>query len=83
MARACGSGRKGAAEPIIRSLPDTVVAKLHAAMLKVMETSAVLAKLRDLGTEPGSSSPEEFRKLIQDELNNWRNVARSAGLKFE
>jgi len=52
-------------------------------MLKVMETSAVLAKLRDLGTEPGSSSPKEFRKLIQDELNNWRNVARSAGLKFE
>jgi|GEM_PF-2017539 len=52
-------------------------------MLKMMETSAVLAKLLDLGTEPGSSSPEEFPKLIQDELHKWRNVARSAGLKFE
>lgn len=83
MAGICRSGREGAAEPIILSLPDTVVAKLHAAMLKMMETSAVLAKLLDLGTEPGSSSPEEFPKLIQDELHKWRNVARSAGLKFE
>jgi len=63
--------------------PKAVVAKLNAAMLKVMATPAVLQRLRDLGTEPGSSSPEEFRKLIADELAKWRGVAKSAGLKFE
>lgn len=34
----------------------------------------VLEKLRGLGTEPGSSSPEEFHKLIRDELNEWRSA---------
>lgn len=63
--------------------PKAVVARLNAAMLKVMATPAVLQRLRDLGTEPGSSSPEEFRKLIADELAKWRSVAKSAGLKFD
>ena len=63
--------------------PKTVVATLNAAVRKVMETPAVVEKLRGLGTEPGSSSPEEFRKLIADELAKWRDVANKAGLKFE
>ena len=63
--------------------PKPIIAKLNAAMLKVMATPAVLQRLRDLGTEPGSSSPEEFKKLIADELAKWRGVAKSAGLKFE
>ena len=60
-----------------------VVAKLHAAMVKVMDTPAVSERFRSLGADPGSSSPEEFRKLIKDELEKWRRVAKSAGLKFE
>ena len=60
-----------------------VISKLHAAMVKVMESPAVVDRLRGLGTEPGASSPEEFRKLIRDELEKWRGVAKSAGLKFE
>ena len=63
--------------------PKAVITQLNAAMLKVMGTPAVFQRLRELGTEPGSSSPEEFRKLIADELNKWRDVAQKAGLKFE
>jgi tripartite-type tricarboxylate transporter receptor subunit TctC len=60
-----------------------VVAKLNAAVRKVMDTPAVVEKLRGLGTDPGSSSPEEFSKTIRDELDKWRSVAKSAGLKFD
>jgi tripartite-type tricarboxylate transporter receptor subunit TctC len=63
--------------------PKAVISQLNAAMLKVMGTRAVYQRLRELGTEPGSSSPEEFRKLIADELSKWRDVAKKAGLKFE
>ena len=63
--------------------PAAVVAKLNAAMRKVMDTATVRDKFLGLGTEPGSSSPEEFRKLIADELNKWRDVAQKAGLKFD
>jgi tripartite-type tricarboxylate transporter receptor subunit TctC len=63
--------------------PNPVVAKLNAAMRKVMDTAAVREKFLGLGAEPGSSSPEEFRKLIADELAKWRDVAKKAGLKFD
>jgi len=63
--------------------PKAVITKLNAAVRKVMETPAVVEKLRGLGTEPGSSSPEEFGKVIADELGKWRGVAKNAGLKFD
>jgi tripartite-type tricarboxylate transporter receptor subunit TctC len=63
--------------------PKPVVTRLNAAMLKTMDTAAVRDKFLGLGAEPGSSSPEEFRKLIADELAKWRDVARKAGLKFD
>jgi tripartite-type tricarboxylate transporter receptor subunit TctC len=63
--------------------PKPVVATLNAAMRKVMETTVVRDKFLGLGAEPGSSSPEEFSKLIADELAKWRDLARKAGLKFE
>jgi tripartite-type tricarboxylate transporter receptor subunit TctC len=63
--------------------PRPVVAKLSAAMRKVMDTAAVRDKFLGLGAEPGSSSPEEFGKLIADELAKWRDVAKKAGLKFD
>ncbi len=63
--------------------PKPVVARLNAAMRKVMDTAAVREKFLGLGAEPASSSPEEFRKLIADELAKWRDVAKKAGLKFD
>jgi tripartite-type tricarboxylate transporter receptor subunit TctC len=60
-----------------------VIGKLNDAMVKVMATASVSERFRSLGAEPGSSTPEEFRKLIRDELEKWRALAKSAGLKFE
>jgi tripartite-type tricarboxylate transporter receptor subunit TctC len=62
--------------------PKPVVNQLNAAMLKVMDTAMVRDKFLGLGAEPSSSSPEEFRRLIADELAKWRDVAQKAGLKF-
>jgi len=63
--------------------PKAVVSRLNAAMRKVMDTASVAERLRGLGTDPGSSSPEEFSGTIRDELNKWRDLAQKAGLKFE
>ena len=63
--------------------PKPVVTRLNSAMLKVMDTAAVRDKFLGLGAEPGSSSPEEFAKLIADELAKWRDLAKRAGLKFD
>ena len=63
--------------------PQPVIARLNEGVRKVMARSDVLERLRGLGTEPGSSSPEEFRRMIADELTKWREVARKANLKFD
>ena len=43
----------------------------------------VTERLRALGTEPGASSPEAFRRMIADELAKWRDVARKANRRFD
>jgi tripartite-type tricarboxylate transporter receptor subunit TctC len=63
--------------------PQQVIARLNEGVRKVMAKPDVIERLRGLGTEPGSSSPEEFRRMIADELTKWREVARKANLKFD
>jgi len=62
--------------------PREVVAKLNAALRKVVETTAVQERFRALGADPGASTPEQFGKTIRDELNKWRSLAKSARLEF-
>lgn len=63
--------------------PPAVVKRLNDGARKVMATPEVVERLRALGTEPGASSPEEFRRMIVDELDKWREVARKSNLKFD
>ena len=63
--------------------PRAVVATLNTAVRKVMDTASVAERFRALGTDPGASSPEEFRVTIRDELGKWRDLAQRAGLKFD
>jgi tripartite-type tricarboxylate transporter receptor subunit TctC len=62
--------------------PRAVVERLNAAVRKAMASAALTERLRELGTEPGSSSPEAFARTIRDELAKWRDVVKRAGLKF-
>jgi tripartite-type tricarboxylate transporter receptor subunit TctC len=62
--------------------PRGVVAKLNAALRKVVETPSVQERFRGLGADPGASTPEQFGKMIRDELNKWRGLAKSARLQF-
>ena len=64
-------------------LPKNVLSRLNEAIRKVMGSPDVLEKLRALGTEPAASSPDEFRRMIADELTKWREVARKSNLKFD
>ncbi len=62
--------------------PRNVITKLNAAIRKTMETPAVQERFRNLGADPGASSPEQFAKIIKDELDKWRRVAKAANLQF-
>jgi tripartite-type tricarboxylate transporter receptor subunit TctC len=62
--------------------PRNVVMKLNAAIRKAMENPAVQQRFRSLGADPGASTPEQFGKIIKDELDKWRRVAKAANLQF-
>ena len=62
--------------------PRPVIAKLNGALAKAVATKSVDERFRSLGADPGASSPEEFAKIIRDELAKWRRVAKTANLKF-
>jgi tripartite-type tricarboxylate transporter receptor subunit TctC len=63
--------------------PRPVIAKLNAAVRKVMDNPAVSERFRGLGANPGASSPEEFSARIRDELHQWQGLAKKLNLKFE
>lgn len=62
--------------------PRDVVAKLNGALREVVGTPAVQERFRGLGADPGGSTPEQFSKMISDELNKWRRLAVTANLQF-
>ena len=62
--------------------PRPVVTRLNGALRKVMDMPTVQERFRSLGADPGASSPEQFRKIVADELNKWRKLAKDANLQF-
>jgi tripartite-type tricarboxylate transporter receptor subunit TctC len=63
--------------------PPVIVAKLNAAMVKVLQSPDVREKLLAQGAEATSSSPAEFEQLIKDELKKWEYVIREANITSE
>ena len=63
--------------------PPAIVAKLNAAMVKVLHTPETRDKLLAQGAEATSTTPAEFERLIRDELKQWEYVIREAKITPE
>ena len=64
-------------------LPADVSAKLHAALVATLRQPASAKRLEEAASLPVGNSPEAFRKVVADALDNTRKVVREANLKFE
>jgi len=62
--------------------PD-ITARLHAALVATLKQPEALKRLEAAASTPVGNSPEAFRKVVADALENTRKVAREANLKFE
>ncbi len=60
-----------------------VVAKLHQASVKAINSPAVRDSLTKLGAEPAGNSPEEFRSFLVKEQKLWAKVVKDSGAKAE
>lgn len=62
-------------------VPPEVVQKTHKGLAEVLGRENVRNQLENIGASPNLSTPEEFRKLLQNEVVRWRDVAKAAGLE--
>jgi tripartite-type tricarboxylate transporter receptor subunit TctC len=63
--------------------PRDIVAALSGAIAKAARTPDVRQRLLDQGAEPVGNSPEEFSKLLREELTRWAEVVRVSGAKAD
>ena len=63
--------------------PRPIIARLNAELVKAMHSPEMKERLAGIGTEPVTSTPEEFAAYIQAEIAKWGNVIRKANLKAD
>ena len=66
-----------------RGTPKPVLDRLHAALLRIMSLPEVRDAFAEQATEAVTNTPEELRKLVQNELRKYGEVVKSVGLKVE
>ncbi len=61
--------------------PAPIVAQLNAAFNKALKSEKVRQALSKVGTDPGGGTPEQFGKMVRDEVAHWSKVIKDAGIK--
>jgi tripartite-type tricarboxylate transporter receptor subunit TctC len=64
-------------------LPPDVVAKLNAAVVKVMAMPEVRDRLAGGGLDVVGDSPDEFARFIRAEIAKWSAIAKQVGAKAD
>ncbi len=65
------------------STPPAIVAKLEKALAEAIHDPGVAARLKALAINPSNDTPEQFKELIASDIVKFRNVVKTANLKFE
>jgi len=65
----------GTPAPVLKRLLD----ELH----RALATNDMRERLLSAGLEPAPNTPEQFRKMISAEVERWKRVVQSAGIKTE
>lgn len=63
--------------------PRTIVDRLNKEINAIAKQSDVVERLERAGAEPASGTPEQFSKVIKDELDGWKAVIKRANIKPE
>ena len=63
--------------------PAPVVNKLNAEIKRALAFPDVVEKLATAGVEIQTTSPEEWGRFVQSEIEKWAKVVKTAGIKLE
>jgi tripartite-type tricarboxylate transporter receptor subunit TctC len=65
------------------NLPKEIVAKLNADINKALQAPDLQKKLGDQGADVAGSTPEQFGKLIREDINRWGKIIKESGAKVD
>jgi len=63
--------------------PKAIQDRISGAIAKALQQPDVAARLVTLNMEPVGSTPEEFRKVVQDDWNKWGAVVKASGFTLD
>jgi tripartite-type tricarboxylate transporter receptor subunit TctC len=63
--------------------PKPIVAKLSAALKAAVEMPDVAARLLDMGVTPAFVDGDEVRKMNQDDIDAWKDIAKASNITIE
>ncbi|MBL6455591.1 tripartite tricarboxylate transporter substrate binding protein [Belnapia sp. T6] len=66
-----------------RGAPAPIVARLNAALNRIVLEPEMTARLASQGAEVTTGTPEEFQAYIHSEILRWAQVTREAGIQAE
>ena len=63
--------------------PAEIVDQLNRATVSAMANSELIQKLKNLGTEPFTSTPKEADRYVREEIKKWAKLIRQSGAKAQ
>lgn len=64
-------------------VPRTIIAKVHGAIVKAVNSADVRERFAALAVEPKTTTPEQFHALLETDVKRWARVVKDAGIKVE
>jgi tripartite-type tricarboxylate transporter receptor subunit TctC len=64
-------------------LPGPLVARLHEALVKILNQPEVRERIVADGSEPVGNTPDEFRRFMRADLDKWAKLVKESGAKLD
>ena len=63
--------------------PTEVVRRLHTGLVAIVKDPDVVARFKQLSTEPVGNTPEEFGAFVKAELEKYARIIKGAGIRLD
>ena len=63
--------------------PADIVRRLNRELVAILKDPEILARFKQLSTDPVGNSPEEFGAFVKAELDKYARVIKAAGIKLD
>lgn len=64
--------------------PPQIIGRLHDELVRIMAMPAVVERLKSIGMDNSTSpTPDDFRRMIESDLQRWPAIVQAAGIQPE